>query len=206
MSLGSFSPPPPPVFVGENYHIWVVKMKTYLLAFDLWEVIDVDREPPPLKANPTIAQMRQYSEECAKKHKAMSCLQNGVSDVIFTRIMACETPKQCSDNRIVEKVITTLPERYESKISSLEYSRDLSTISLSKLINALYAQEQRTTSRQEEHSEGAFQSRSKEGSSSSSKKGKKSWSESKEKQMRDNGKEKYPSCSHCKKNTHLKKY
>ncbi|GMJ06703.1 hypothetical protein HRI_004339500 [Hibiscus trionum] len=167
MSSSNFSPPPPFVFSGENYHIWVVKMRTYLQAHDLWD-------------NPTIAQIKHHSEECAKKYKVMSCIQDGVSDVIFTRTMACETPKQAwdklkeefmgsektsirllgdefSDKRTVEKVITTLPEKYESKISSLEDSRDLSSISLSKLINALYAQEQRRTNREEEHAEGAFQ-------------------------------------------------
>ncbi|KAG8480377.1 hypothetical protein CXB51_024567 [Gossypium anomalum] len=72
--------PPPLVFAGENYHIW--------------NVVENDAEPPPLRANPTIAQIRQHSEDCAKKHKAMACLQNGVSDVIFTRIMACDSPKQ----------------------------------------------------------------------------------------------------------------
>ncbi|KAK5771041.1 hypothetical protein PVK06_047214 [Gossypium arboreum] len=94
----SFTPPPPPVFTGENYHIWVVKMKTYLQAHDLWSVVENDAEPPPLRANPTIAQMRQHAEETAKKPKAMAYLQNGVSDVIFTRIMACDSPKQAWDS------------------------------------------------------------------------------------------------------------
>ncbi|MBA0654386.1 hypothetical protein Goklo_021400, partial [Gossypium klotzschianum] len=44
-----------------------------------------------------------------------------------------------NDSRVVEKVITTLPKRYESKISSFEDSKDLSTISLLELINMLYA-------------------------------------------------------------------
>ncbi|KAK5772843.1 hypothetical protein PVK06_049142 [Gossypium arboreum] len=66
-----------------------------------------------------------------------------------------------SDNRIVEKVIITFPERYESKVSSLKDSRDLSTIYLSELINALYAQEQRRASKQEKHSKVPFQARSK---------------------------------------------
>ncbi|XP_040960384.1 uncharacterized protein [Gossypium hirsutum] len=127
----SFAPPPPPVFAGDNYHIWVVKMRTYLQALDLWSAVESDVEPPPLRANPTIAQIRQHGEERAKKHKAMACLQNGVSDVIFTRIMACGTPvrysdrimdtvnnirllgENFSDSRVVEKVITTLPERGE---------------------------------------------------------------------------------------------
>ncbi|KAG8489995.1 hypothetical protein CXB51_015474 [Gossypium anomalum] len=70
----SFTPPPPPIFTLENYHIWVVKMKTYLQAQDLWNVVENNTEPAILRANPTIAQIRQHSEVCAKKHKAMACL------------------------------------------------------------------------------------------------------------------------------------
>ncbi|KAG8485839.1 hypothetical protein CXB51_019238 [Gossypium anomalum] len=233
MASSGFSPAAPPVFNGEGFHIWVVKMRTYLQAFDLWEVVNTDVEPAPLRANPTVAQIRQHADERTKRHKAMSCIQNCVSDVIFTRIMACETPKQAwdklkeefqgtertrqqqllnlrrdfenlkmkeeetvkqysdrimavvnsirllgeqfSEARIVEKVLSTLPERYEAKISSLEDSRDLATISLTELINALYAQEQRRASRMEEHQEGAFQAKVKATSSTSAYKGKKSW-------------------------------
>ncbi|KAA3486724.1 pleiotropic drug resistance protein 3-like [Gossypium australe] len=80
---------------------------------------------------------------------------------------------QFSDSRIMKKVITTLPKKYESNISSLEDSKDLLIISLSELINALYTREQRSVNRQEEHFEGVFQARNKEGLSSSSNKGKK---------------------------------
>ena len=97
MSSSSYTPLPPPVFTGENYPIWIVKMKTYLKAHDLWEVVETGREPPPLRANPTIAQIKQHSEECTKKYKAMSCIQSAVSDTIFTRIMACDTAKEAWD-------------------------------------------------------------------------------------------------------------
>ncbi|KAG8485836.1 hypothetical protein CXB51_019242 [Gossypium anomalum] len=177
-------------------------MRTYLQAFDLWEVVNTNAEPAPLRANPTVAQIKQHADERTKRYKAMSCIQNCVSDVIFTRIMACETPKQAwdrlkvefqgtkrtrqqqllnlrrdfenlkmkeeetfSEARIVEKVISTLPERYEVKISSLKDSRDLTSISLTELINALYAQEQRRASRLKEHQEGAFQAKTKSASS-----------------------------------------
>ena len=46
-----------------------------------------------------------------------------------------------SDKRVVEKVLVSLPERFEAKISSLEESRDLNQISLAELINALQATE-----------------------------------------------------------------
>ncbi|XP_052480565.1 uncharacterized protein LOC128034977 [Gossypium raimondii] len=217
MASSGFSPAAPPVFNGEGFHIWLVKMKTYLQAFDLWEVVNTDAEPAPLRANPTVAQIRQHADERTKRHKAMSCIQNCVSDVIFTRIMACETPKQAWDKlkeefqgtertrqqqllnlrrdfenlkmreeetvkqyadrimavvnsirllgehfdeaRIVEKVLSTLPERYEAKISSLEDSRDLASISLTELINTFYAQEQRRASRAEEHQKVHFKPR-----------------------------------------------
>ncbi|KAK5819226.1 hypothetical protein PVK06_024198 [Gossypium arboreum] len=109
-----------------------------------------------------------------------------------------------SESRVVEKVITTLPEKFESKISSLEDSRDLSTISLSELVNSLYALEQKRTNRQEEHPEGAFQAKAKEGSGSSQK-GKKPWVDRREKSRRDAGKNRFPPCIHCKKTSHLEK-
>ncbi|KAL4383145.1 hypothetical protein GQ457_15G008530 [Hibiscus cannabinus] len=116
MSSTSFSPPPPHIFVGENYHIWVVKMKTYMQAYDLREVVEMERDPPPLRVNPTLAQMGQHNKECAKKHKAMSYNQNGVSDVIFTRIMACETPKQAW-NKLKEEFMGTEKTRQQQLLN-----------------------------------------------------------------------------------------
>ncbi|XP_012487892.1 uncharacterized protein LOC105801109 [Gossypium raimondii] len=67
MALSSFSLVAPSVFNGEGFHIWVVKMKTYLQAFDLWEVVNSDVELEPLKANPTVAQIRQHADERTKR-------------------------------------------------------------------------------------------------------------------------------------------
>ncbi|WKA06725.1 hypothetical protein VitviT2T_024613 [Vitis vinifera] len=64
------------------------------------------------------------------------------------------------DARIMEKVLVTLPERFKSKISSLEESRDLSQISLAELMHALQAQEQRRALWLENVTEGAVQMQS----------------------------------------------
>ncbi|KAH1097826.1 hypothetical protein J1N35_014747, partial [Gossypium stocksii] len=53
MSSANFTPPP--IFTSENY-----KMKTYLQAFDLWEVVNAEIKPPVLRPNPTLAQMKQH--------------------------------------------------------------------------------------------------------------------------------------------------
>ena len=64
--------------------------------------------------------------------------------------------KDFPDERIVQNILVTMPEKYESKISSLEESKDLSSISLGELVNALQAQEQRKMMRQEESVQDVF--------------------------------------------------
>ena len=52
-------------------------------------------------------------------------------------------------HRFVRKLLVSLPEMYESKISSLEDSKDLSKNCFVELINALQAVDQRRTMRHE---------------------------------------------------------
>ncbi|XP_015168340.1 uncharacterized protein [Solanum tuberosum] len=94
MASNSFLGAGPPMFTGENYHIWVIKMKAYLKALSLWETIESEDDPLPLGPNPTVAQMKIYEDAKSRKPKALTCLHSALSDVIFTRIMACETPKE----------------------------------------------------------------------------------------------------------------
>ncbi|XP_020243630.1 uncharacterized protein LOC109821884 [Asparagus officinalis] len=55
------------------------------------------------------------------------------------------------NERVVDKILVTVPERYESKISSLEDSKDLSKVTLVDLVNALSAVDQRRSMREEEN-------------------------------------------------------
>ena len=41
------------------------------------------------------------------------------------------------DSRIIQKILVTIPEKFETTISSLENAKDLSKISLAELLNAL---------------------------------------------------------------------
>ena len=56
------------------------------------------------------------------------------------------------EQRIVEKILICLPEKYEAKISTLEETRDLSRISVAELMNALQATEQRRSLRLQDES------------------------------------------------------
>ncbi|PHU12909.1 hypothetical protein BC332_19839 [Capsicum chinense] len=87
MNYENFSQIAPPVFHGENYHLWAVRMETYLKALDLWEAVDEDYEVLPLPDNPTVAQIKSQKEKKIRKSKAKATLFVSVSPTIFTRIM-----------------------------------------------------------------------------------------------------------------------
>ncbi|KAG6508607.1 hypothetical protein ZIOFF_033983 [Zingiber officinale] len=194
-SGSSFSSTTPPVFDGENYQAWAVKMSTFMEGSDLWEAVKDDYEVTPLPDNPTINQIRIHKESITRKAKAKSCLYAAVSPFIFNKIMKFPTAKDIwnflkieyegdekirdrlinlanrirvlstdmKDDRIVQKILVALPERFEATIASLENTKDLSDIRLAELLSALEAQEQRRLMRREvpaEAMEGALPARS----------------------------------------------
>ncbi|CAL5392638.1 unnamed protein product [Camellia sinensis] len=72
-----------PIFDGENYEFWNVKMKTIFLSMDLW---DTEQN--------TVQNNRGNQKENAK---ALSLIQQGVSDWILEKIMKVETAKEAWD-------------------------------------------------------------------------------------------------------------
>ncbi|XP_049375430.1 uncharacterized protein LOC125840501 [Solanum verrucosum] len=52
-------------------------------------------------------------------------------------------------SRTVEKILLTVPERFEATITTLENTKDLSKITLAELLNSLQAQEQRRFMRED---------------------------------------------------------
>ena len=81
------------MFNGENYHILAVKMKFYLRFQGLWNIVISEADPPPLRENPTVAQMKAHEEEKLKKDKVITYLHSRLADHIFTKIMDLEILK-----------------------------------------------------------------------------------------------------------------
>jgi len=93
----SFSQIAPPIFDGESYQLWAVKMKTYLEAFNLWKAVEDDYEVHPLPTNLIVAQIRNHKERKTRKSKSKACLFTAISTTIFTRIMSLKLAKDIWD-------------------------------------------------------------------------------------------------------------
>ncbi|XP_060183231.1 uncharacterized protein LOC132613204 [Lycium barbarum] len=87
------------------------------------------------------------------------------------------------DSRIVEKILVTVPERYETCITTLKNTQDLPKITLAELLNSFQAQEQRRLMRQDGMVEGALAASHKT-------------------QSKGGNLKNYPPCQHCGKMGH----
>ena len=93
MAENKFSAPTP-ILTKENYHIWVIKMKTYLKDPSLWEIIENDADPDALPSNPTLTQLKKHEKDLTKKPNTLTYIHAAVSDVAFISIMTYGSPKK----------------------------------------------------------------------------------------------------------------
>ncbi|XP_057995000.1 uncharacterized protein LOC131175293 [Hevea brasiliensis] len=168
----------PPVFDGENYQVWAVKMEAYLDECDVWEVVEEDYKIPPLPSNPTLAQIKNRKEKKTQKSKAKACLFAAVSPTVFSRIMTLGSAKAIwdflkekyqGDERIRGMKVLNLVREFE-----MLHMKDSETIKeysekLLSIVNK--AQEQRRLMRQEGFIEGALQAKLQSTSRGKGKKG-----------------------------------
>ena len=75
------------MFLYENYDLLAAKMKTYLIAKSLWDVVEMDN-------NPTLTQIGNHNDEVAKQGRALSILHVTLSDDIFIKILNLEIAKE----------------------------------------------------------------------------------------------------------------
>ncbi|XP_016574416.1 uncharacterized mitochondrial protein AtMg00810-like [Capsicum annuum] len=107
----SFSPIAPPVFNGDNYQVWAVRMETYLDSLDLWEVVEEDYNVPTLPNNPTMAQIKAHKEKKKKnnvrlveefKKKMLQVFE--MTDLgLMTYFLGMEIKQSCNEIFICQK-------------------------------------------------------------------------------------------------------
>lgn len=135
-----------PIFGGENYDFWKVKMRTILLSEGLWSFIERGlQEPKDLSQFPA-AEREQFEAEVMKDAKALSKTQNGVTSDIFPRITRAKTAKEAWDTlekefqgdskAITIKLQTLRMEFYNMKMKESECIQDYAS-RLAEVVNQM---------------------------------------------------------------------
>ncbi|KAA8525231.1 hypothetical protein F0562_007086 [Nyssa sinensis] len=206
-----------PVFDGENYDFWCIKMKTFFISQDLWDLVESGFAEPESTATLTQDQAKALKENIQRDARALNQIQEGVSNSIFPRIMRATRSKQAweilqqeyqgdlkartiklqnlrrdfetmkmkenetlndfstrfselvnqmktygediSDARIVEKILISLPDKFDAIVVVVEETKDISKLSIQELMGSLKSYEQRLSRHSEKSLESAFQSK-----------------------------------------------
>ncbi|KAJ0578627.1 putative RNA-directed DNA polymerase [Helianthus annuus] len=186
--------PPLPIFRGEGYDFWQIRMRTLLMSQDLWEFVATG-------FNEADGDRGRLRENKKKDARALSLIQQAVHDDVFSRIAAATTARQAwnllqteyqgdtkvktvklqglrrefetlqmkdgepvadflsrtmkivnqkraygetvTDQTVVEKVLRSLPVRWDHVVAAIEESKDLSVLSFDQLMGSLQAHEAR---------------------------------------------------------------
>ena len=89
-----------PIFDGEKYDFWSIKMVIILKTRKLWSVVEEGVAAPPAQVDetPETVRARSLREEAMMNDTlALQILQTAVSDHIFSRIAAASTSKEAWD-------------------------------------------------------------------------------------------------------------
>jgi len=236
-----------PVFNGENYEFWSIRMKTILKSHGLWDLVENGFDVSDPKkgkekeegSKAAEVEKSTMAEILMKDARALGLIQGAVSDQIFPRIVNEETSKGAWDmlkqefrgdkqvrsvklqglrrefeytrmkdseplsayltklfdlinqmksygeelprERVVQKLLISLPRSYDYICSVIEHSKDLDTLEVQEVVASLKSFELRLDRHAENSTEMAFTSLNiggknpKSGSSSGNNKFQKNW-------------------------------
>ena len=89
----------PPLFTGENYAYWSVRMKCHLmsLGWKVWDAIEKD-----FKIEDNLPTDRLELDQYEGNAKSLNSILSGLTNTIFVKVMRCKNTKQdCDKLKIV---------------------------------------------------------------------------------------------------------
>ncbi|XP_051142866.1 uncharacterized protein LOC127259530 [Andrographis paniculata] len=122
-------------------------------AYEVWEFFKEYEGDERIKGMKVMNLLREFELQRMKESETVKEYSDRLL-VIANKVRLLGS--QLSDSRIVQKIIVTVPERFEATISPLENTKDMSRMSLTELTQALQSQKQIRLMRSEESVEGAL--------------------------------------------------
>jgi len=207
-----------PIFDGEAYDFWSIKMKTLFISHDLWDVIEdgIKEATQEEQSKWSATEQKEYKQLIQRDAKALLHLQQAVSNTIFPKIMRVTSAKEAweilkaqykgtdkvisiklqslwkefdnlmmkegesiqmffsrvsniinqiksygdtiEDKKIVQKILRSLPSKFDYVVAAIEEAKDLDKLTLVELEGSLQAHEERMQ-KHEPPLEQAFQSK-----------------------------------------------
>ncbi|KAL0283628.1 UNVERIFIED_CONTAM: hypothetical protein Sangu_2877900 [Sesamum angustifolium] len=83
-----------PIFSGQNYDYWAIKMKTYFQSQKLWEIVEEGVTLPEDSSTSSLVEKGKLENKKAKDSEALYYIQTAVADHIFSKISVATSAKE----------------------------------------------------------------------------------------------------------------
>ncbi|XP_074585493.1 uncharacterized protein LOC141841246 [Curcuma longa] len=151
MAINGVSQPLIPIFKGECYEFWSIKMKTLFRSQDLWDLVEKGFDDED-------ADESRLKENRKKDSKALFILQQAKEFQGSSRVIAVKLQTLRSEfEALLMKVLRSLTPKYDYIVTAIEEAKDLSVFSFDELMGSLQAHEARRTRSVEKNDEKTFQ-------------------------------------------------
>ncbi|XP_070668826.1 uncharacterized protein [Malus domestica] len=166
-----------PVFNGKNFDFWLIKMKTIFRSHELWDLVENGYETLVKKNEElTETEKKLMRENVVKDARALGIIQGLRRDFEYTHMndndflslyiaklfdlinQMKSYGEDLSNQRIVQKLLISLPKSYGSIAVVIENTKDLDTIDAQDVVAILKGYEQRLDRHGESSMEKAFAS------------------------------------------------
>ncbi|CAN6552218.1 unnamed protein product [Malus baccata var. baccata] len=107
-----------PIFNGENFDFWQIKMKTIFRSYELWNMVESGYRAPAKEEELREAERKLLRENVVKDARALGIIQGAVSDQIFPRIATQESAKAGYEQRLDRQGKSSM----EKAFASLKFS------------------------------------------------------------------------------------
>lgn len=89
---------PIPIFNGENYDYWDIKMRTFFMSQGLWDIVDNGFNNPADISRLTKEEKEKLDKDREKDNMALYNIQMAMEDSIFLRVCGATSAQQAWDN------------------------------------------------------------------------------------------------------------
>ena len=133
------------------------RITTIRSAFEIWNFLETEYEGDErIRGMKALNLIREFEMQKMNESETIEEYTNKLISIANkVRLLGSEL----SDSTIVQKILVTIPERFEATITSLENTKDMSKLTLAVLVNAIQAHEQRRVIRSEGLVEEALQAK-----------------------------------------------
>lgn len=115
-----------PIFKGEKYHRWSIKMKTMFKSQELWEIVETGYAEP---REPIAEADKKLRDNRKRDAKALFFIQSTVDDEIFPRTSTAKTSQEAceiikheyfGDKKVISIKLQSLRSEFDKKTESMQ--------------------------------------------------------------------------------------